>query len=116
MERCNRCGGVLRQVAVLANYKSFVISLMRCEQCGATAELKENAHRLSDEPRDSGRARRVTRDRSDRRRTSRPARQPDRCADAHAEPEPVEPAPRRPRAKKLVRPFNVRVTPRKDRG
>jgi hypothetical protein len=45
--RCRRCGGDLRQVAVLANYKSFVVILERCADCGATSERKENAHRPS---------------------------------------------------------------------
>ena len=104
---CRSCGGALRQAAVLANYKSFVISLMRCEACGATSERKENAHRPSG-PSTGGRAQ--------DRDIPRPARHtpthliPD---PSQAPPAPAPPAKRHKPAKKLQRPFNIRVTRRK---
>ncbi len=111
---CRRCGGELRQAAILANYKSFVVSLMRCKECGATVERKENAHR-STEPSQDPRS-------GTSKRANRPSRRP-RHMPAERIPHPTQPRedpappPKRNKpAKRLERPFNVRITRRKERN
>jgi hypothetical protein len=111
---CIRCGGSLRQGPILSNYKSFVVSLYTCRDCGATVEHKDNAHRPSDPmgptpgqrkpspPPESAAARRTP---------SWLLPHPERAP----EPPPAPPAPRRPLAKRLTRPFNIRVTRAGDR-
>jgi hypothetical protein len=109
---CRRCGdGELRQAMVLANYKSFVVSLMRCAACGATFERKENAHRPSEQPRRGE----VVEGKD------RPPR-PGRYTPAHLIPDPARapaaltpPARRGKLAKRLERPFNIRIARWKDR-
>ena len=110
---CRRCGdGELREEAILANYKSFVVSLMRCNACGATFERKENAHRPIEPPRMG-----VVTERKDRRPS------PGRYTPAHLIPDPAQapaaPAPSARRgklAKRLERPFNIRITHWKDQA
>jgi len=114
---CRRCGGELRQAAILANYKSFVISLMRCASCGATFERKENAHRPAEkaEPR---------RERA-REQADQPPSEPKPASDGRRQlvPDPIAPPAQpaeKPRrrlkpANRIDRPFNVRVTRRGDR-
>jgi hypothetical protein len=104
---CRRCGGELRQAAILANYKSFVVSLMRCAACGATFERKENAHRPAEESggQVGGSAGRVGQPRA-RLRRPRAQQAPD---PARAREAPTPPAKRHQPAKRIERPFNVRV-------
>lgn len=96
----------MTNAGVLSNYKSFVISLMRCRACEATFELKENAHRPREQERDGGGAPRPAK--------ARPSRSlpplPEPRYSHTAEPTPA-PKRRKP-AKKLERPFNIRVTRR----
>jgi hypothetical protein len=107
-DRCSTCGGTLHQVAVLSNYKSFVISLVRCEDCGATAQRKENAHRPA-EHRPAGTGRRVEHEPTWRlARRPRPDPTPESAQAAQPVPDPGP----RPAAKRIDRPFNVRVTRR----
>jgi hypothetical protein len=107
---CRRCGGELRQVAVLANYKSFVVVLMRCAECGEAVERKENAHRPADTTRS-----RVRRPARQQRPASAGRRDSERViSEPVAVPEAPQPPPRRrlQPATKIERPFNVRVTRR----
>jgi hypothetical protein len=108
---CRRCeNGELREEAIVANYKSFVVSLMRCNACGATFERKENAHRPS-EPLRMGRVG----DRKDRPRPGRYTPEHLIPDPARAPAAPAPPARRGKLAKRLERPFNIRITRWKDR-
>lgn len=115
-QRCRRCGGELRHMAVLANYKSFVVSLMRCQECGDRVELKENAHRTPSEARGGPRPAKATEAPPGKRR-SNPAPAPADASRARMRAR-TEPAPAKRRlkpAKRIERPFNVRITRAKNR-
>lgn len=107
---CRRCGGALRQGPILSNYKSYVVSLAVCEDCGETVQRTENAHRVGEQPARAGRA------------AAGSQRRPkvSRHTPAHLMPDPSKapddpPAPDAPSkpAKRIERPFNIRVSRRR---
>jgi hypothetical protein len=115
---CGRCGGDLRQVAILSNYKSFAVVLMQCRACGAKVERKENAHRPAERaPRGADPQRdQSARPQKDARRT--PPKPWLRPSGSHQAAQPsrrvrgaqAAARPKRSPAKRLERPFNIRVT------